>query len=272
MQQRTLFFIWLSRPADWGKGDVVEVPRPGSDGVLWSDRMTYLIDVFIPYFREITPLLLKGLGITLYVSSIAFAICTVLGVFLAIVQFLKIPVLEQMAMLYVSFFRGTPLLIQLFLFFYGLPMVMDLMKAFPKMWALITCLALNGAAYVSESVRGALESVDRGQYEAAVAFGMSLRKTMTRIMLPQAAVAAVPPMVNTALDIVKMSSLGMTIGIQDIMGQAQLSAAVTYRTFETYIIAATYYWLLAILLGRIQKATERKVGRAYLREAPSCFK
>lgn len=234
--------------------------------------MTYLIDVFIPYFREITPLLLKGLGITLYVSSIAFAICTVLGVFLAIVQFLKIPVLEQMAMLYVSFFRGTPLLIQLFLFFYGLPMVMDLMKAFPKMWALITCLALNSAAYVSEFVRGALESVDRGQYEAAVAFGMSLRKTMTRIMLPQAAVAAVPPMVNTALDIVKMSSLGMTIGIQDIMGQAQLSAAVTYRTFETYIIAATYYWLLAILLGRIQKATERKVGRAYLREAPSCFK
>ena len=103
------------------------------------------------------------------------------------------------------------------------------------MWALITCLALNGAAYVSESVRGALESVDRGQYEAAVVFGMSLRKTMTQIILPQAAVAAIPPMINTALDIVKMSSLGMTIGIQDIMGQAQLSAAVTYSDRKSVV-------------------------------------
>ena len=234
--------------------------------------MTYFIDVFVPYCREITPLLLKGLCITLYVSSVAFAICTVLGIFLAIVQFLRIPIFVHMARLYVSFFRGTPLLIQLFLFFYGLPMVLDIMKSFPKMWALVTCLALNSAAYVSESVRGALESVDKGQYEAALAFGMSTRKTMTRIMLPQAAVAAVPPMANTALDIIKMSSLGMTIGIQDIMGQAQLSAAVTYRTFETYVIAAAYYWVIAILLGRLQKMMERKVGRAYRQEVSSCFK
>lgn len=230
---------------------------------IWSVTMTYFTEIFIPYCREITPLLLKGLFVTLCVSLIAFAICMVLGVILAILQFLKVPVLDPIAKIYVSFFRGTPLLIQLFLFFYGLPMVLDIMKAFPKIWALISCLALNSAAYVSESVRGALESVDRGQYEAALAFGMSTYKTMTRIMLPQAAVAAVPPMANTALDIIKMSSLGMTIGIQDIMGQAQLFAAVTYRTFETYSIAAAYYWIIAILLGRLQKMMERKVGRAY---------
>lgn len=125
------------------------------------------------------------------------------------------------------------------------------------------CLALNSAAYISESIRGAIESIDKGQYESSLAFGLSHYQMMTKIILPQAAVAAIPPIVNSCLDIIKMSSLGMTIGIQDIMGEAQLTAATYYKTFETYILAAAFYWVLALVLGRVQKKVEQKVGSAY---------
>ena len=183
--------------------------------------------------------------ITIFVSILAFAISIVMGVILAIIQHYHVAILDPIAKVYISYFRGTPLLIQLFLFFYGLPM------------------AMNSAAYMAETIRGAIESVDKGQYEACLGFGMTHTQTMTRVVLPQAAVAAIPPIVNSAIDIIKMSSLGMTIGIQDVMGEAQLSAAVSYKTFETYIIAAAFYWILALILGKIQRIVERKIGVAY---------
>ena len=96
-----------------------------------------------------------------------------------------------------------------------------------------------------------------------MAFGLTHFQMMTKIVLPQAAVAAIPPIVNSCMDIIKMSSLGMTIGIQDIMGEAQLSAATSYKTFETYILAAAFYWILAVVLGYVQKKIERKVNTAY---------
>ena len=196
--------------------------------------MSYITDTFIPYAKILTPLLLEGLWITIYISAFAFVISVILGAILAIIQHFHVKLLSQMARIYVSYFRGTPLLIQLFLFYYGLPMVFDVMKRCPKTFALVLCLGLNSAAYISESIRGAIESIDKGQYEASLAFGLSHYQMMTKIILPQAAVAAVPPIVNSCLDIIKMSSLGMTIGIQDIMGEAQLTAATYYKTFETY--------------------------------------
>lgn len=225
--------------------------------------MEYITETFLPYARILTPLLIEGLQITLYVSAAAFVLSTVLGAVLAVIQHFKVKGLAWLVKLYISYFRGTPLLIQLFLFYYGLPMVFDVMKQCPKVLALIICLALNSAAYISEAIRGAIDSVDQGQYEASLAFGMTRYQMMTRIVLPQAAVAAIPPITNSCMDIIKMSSLGMTIGIQDIMGEAQLTAATYYKTFETYIIAAAFYWILAIILGKIQKKIEKKVSAAY---------
>ena len=225
--------------------------------------MEYITETFLPYARILTPLLIEGLQITLYVSAAAFVLSTVLGAVLAVIQHFKVKGLAWLVRLYISYFRGTPLLIQLFLFYYGLPMVFAVMKQCPKVLALIICLALNSAAYISEAIRGAIDSVDQGQYEASLAFGMTRYQMMTRIVLPQAAVAAIPPITNSCMDIIKMSSLGMTIGIQDIMGEAQLTAATYYKTFETYIIAAAFYWVLAIVLGKIQKKIEKKVSAAY---------
>lgn len=225
--------------------------------------MEYITETFLPYAQILVPLLLKGLVITIYVSAIAFLLSVVLGSLLAIIQHFKIKGLTQIVRIYVSYFRGTPLLIQLFIFYYGLPMVLDIMKNCPKTLALILCLALNAAAYISESIRGAIESIDKGQYEASLAFGLTHTQMMTKIILPQAAVAAIPPITNSCLDLIKMSSLGMTIGIQDIMGEAQLTAATYYKTFETYILAAVFYWILATVLGRVQKVIEAKISVAY---------
>lgn len=225
--------------------------------------MEYLTQEFMPYIMELIPLLYEGVKITIFVSTFAFIISIVLGAILAIIQHYHVWGLETIAKVYISYFRGTPLLIQLFLFYYGLPMIMEFMIRCPKILALIVCLAMNSAAYLAETIRGAIESVDKGQYEACLGFGMTHTQTMMRVVLPQAAVAAIPPIVNSAIDIIKMSSLGMTIGIQDVMGEAQLAAAVSYKTFETYIIAAAYYWVLALVLGRLQRFVERKIGVAY---------
>ena len=213
--------------------------------------MEYLTQEVMPYVVKLVPLLINGMKITIFVSILAFAISIVMGVILAIIQHYHVAILDPIAKVYISYFRGTPLLIQLFLFFYGLPMVMDIMVRCPKILALIICLAMNSAAYMAETIRGAIESVDKGQYEACLGFGMTHTQTMTRVVLPQAAVAAIPPIVNS------------TIGIQDVMGEAQLSAAVSYKTFETYIIAAAFYWILALILGKIQRIVERKIGVAY---------
>lgn len=225
--------------------------------------MSYLTETFIPYSKILVPLLVQGLWVTLYVSAMAFVLSIVLGAFLAVVQYFHVKILDPLAQVYVSYFRGTPLLIQLFLFFYGLPMVFEVLKDCPKLFALVFCLGMNSAAYISESIRGAIESVDKGQYEASLAFGLTHSQMMFKIILPQAAVAAIPPIVNSCMDIIKMSSLGMTIGIQDIMGEAQLTAATYYKTFETYIMAAVFYWILAIVLGRVQKKVETSIGKAY---------
>lgn len=225
--------------------------------------MEYITNEFLPYVTELFPLLLKGVKITIWISTISFMASVILGTVLAIVQIFHVKFLDGIVKIYVSYFRGTPLLIQLFIFYYGLPLILDFMKLCPKAWALIICLALNSAAYISETIRGAIESVDNGQYEACVAFGMSVPQTMIRVVLPQAAIAAIPSITNTFIDIIKMSSLGMTIGIQDVMGEAQLAAATSYKTFETYILAALFYWVLAVVLGRIQLLIEKKLGAAY---------
>lgn len=121
----------------------------------------------MPYVVKLVPLLINGMKITIFVSILAFAISIVMGVILAIIQHYHVAILDPIAKVYISYFRGTPLLIQLFLFFYGLPMVMDIMVRCPKILALIICLAMNSAAYMAETIRGAIESVDKGQYEVA---------------------------------------------------------------------------------------------------------
>lgn len=227
--------------------------------------MDYIINELLPYAQKILPDLIEGLILTINIGIASFIGALLLGAFLAIIYTLNNKFINAFIRVYVSFYRGTPLLMQLFLFYYGLPLIFEVLLKIPKMEALIFCMALNSAAYVCESIRGAIEGVDKGQYEAATAFGMNHYQTMFKVILPQAAVAAVPTLMNTFLDLIKMSSIGMTIGIQELTGKAQLITATLYNAFETYFIAIIIYWILSIGLEFIQTRIERRITRAYVK-------
>lgn len=116
---------------------------------------------------------------------------------------------------------------------------------------------------MTEIIRASIESVDKGQQEACYAFGLSKYQSMVKIILPQAATSAVPPIVSCTLDIIKGSSLGLTIGIQDLMGVAQVEAASSFKYFEIYMITILIYWAVSIILSNIQSKVEKRIGKAY---------
>lgn len=220
---------------------------------------------FMNYASEILPSLMEGLVLTIYIGIFSFIGALIIGFVLAVIYTLRNQVVNSVIKVYVSFFRGTPLLMQVFLFYYGLPMIFEVLLNIPKITALIICMSLNGAAYVCESIRGALESIDKGQYEAATAFGLSHVDTMRKFIFPQALVAVVPTLTSVFLDLIKMSSIGMTIGVLELTGEAQFITATSYRAFETYLIAILIYWILSIVIGWLQNGVEKRISKAYVR-------
>lgn len=223
------------------------------------------MQAFLDYALEILPDLFNGLGLTLFLGSSSFIFALILGLILLIIYSMNIKVINNIIRIYVSFFRGTPLLMQLFLFYYGLPVVINVLAGLDKNWALIISMSLNSSAYIFEILRGAIEAIDKGQYEASVAFGMTNYQTLTRIVFPQAIVAVFPSLINSYMDMIKMSSIGMTIGLQELTGRTQMISASSYRITETYIIAIIIYWILSIFFSYIQKNIEKNIGKIYRR-------
>lgn len=227
--------------------------------------MNYFNEILMPYLTNLIPALTDGFIVTIQASILSFILALMLGTVLAVIQLFNIKFLNAIINIFTAYFRATPLLIQLFIFYYGLPQIIEPMRSFPKELALIICLGLNSSAYISEILRGAVESVDSGQYEAAISFGMNIPQAMQRVILPQAAIAATPSIINNLLDIIKMTSLGMTIGIMELMGTAQYAAATSYRTLETYLATAVFYWILMFVVNLIQRWYENRISLAYQR-------
>ncbi|MBC6695757.1 amino acid ABC transporter permease [Terrisporobacter mayombei] len=217
----------------------------------------------LSYSFKAIPLLLDGLGTTLLISTISFFIAILIGTLLALFTHFKVKILRTFTKVYISFFRGTPLMVQIFLFYFGLPKIIPIMKTCSPYTALITCLGLNSAAYICEIIRGAINSIDKGQYDACKAFGLTKFQSMTRIILPQALIPAIPPIASSLVDIIKGSSLGLTIGVLDIMGIAQVEAASNFKYFEVYIAAISIYWILSIFLNMIQNKLEVRANKFY---------
>ena len=165
---------------------------------------------------------------------------------------------ELIARVYVMDFRGTPLLVQLFLIYYGLPQFGVKLEPIPS--ALIG-FSLNVGAYTAEILRGAITAVDRGQWEAATVIGMSPAQTMRRVILPQAARTALPPLGNSFISLVKDTSLAATIQVPELFRQAQLITARTFEVFAMYLSAAALYWLLSTALAQLQAMAEARAGR-----------
>ncbi|MTI17488.1 amino acid ABC transporter permease [Rhodobacteraceae bacterium RKSG542] len=217
------------------------------------------------YMVGLVPVLLKYVPLTLGMASVSMALALVLACLLAVVRVVRVPVLNQFTKLFISFFRGTPLLVQLFLFYYGLPQLFPSLTAMTGVTAAIIGLTLHFSAYMAESIRAAIIGVDRSQWEAAQSIGMTTAQMMRRIILPQAARVAAPTLVNYFIDLIKSTSLAFTLGVTELMGAAQKEAASSFLYFETFIVVAIFYWVIVEVLSFVQQALEARLSKAVAR-------
>lgn len=214
--------------------------------------------------------LLPKLPITLLMTVVSAVIGLGLGFLIAIVKLRKIPILQQLFNVFVSFMRGTPQLVQLFLSFYGLPILVEWVaqkmnmtvnvNAIPALVYVFIAFGLNEAAYTSETFRAALLSVNKSEIEAARSIGLTNAQTMLRIILPSALIVALPNLVNSLISLLKATSLAFTVTIIDIMGQTRIIAGANLRFFEAYIAVALVYWVLCVLIEQVAKRVERKLN------------
>lgn len=212
-----------------------------------------ILELLINSFWQI---LLPGLKITIPLTLLSFAISLVLALLTAVVQVANVRGLKQLARLYVWVIRGTPLLVQLYVIFYGLPGLGVMLDAFPSA---VIVFAVNTGAYASETIRAAIESVPKGQLEAGYCVGMSYTQTMMRIILPQALRTAFPPLSNSLIGLVKDTSLAANITVMEMFMSAQRIAARTYEPFALYCEVGMIYLIFCTVLTRIQRVWEEKL-------------
>lgn len=207
---------------------------------------------------ENLPLILSGLPMTIYVSFISMGIGMVLGLFISLARRSEKKILRWPARIYISFMRGTPMLVFLFLIYFGLPAVGLEFTAFQS--ALIG-FGLNSAAYIAEVNRSALSSVDHGQWEAAYSLGLGYHSTLIGIVLPQAIRIAIPPLTNIFLDLVKATSLAAVITVPELFQKTQIAAGRSFDTMTMYLLVALIYWPLCALIAFIQERLEGYFNR-----------
>jgi len=198
--------------------------------------------------------------------ALAAMVCALLlACLLAVERVARIPVLDQVVQLFISFFRGTPLLVQLFLFYYGLPQILPFLSGINGVTAAIIGLTLHFSAYMAESIRAAILGVDRSQWEASQAVGMTQAQLMRRIILPQAARVAAPTLVNYFIDMIKSTSLAFTLGVTEMMGATQKEAAGSFLYFEAFLVVAMLYWAIVEILSCLQRRLEGRLNKALAR-------
>ncbi|BBY19066.1 ABC transporter permease subunit [Mycolicibacterium litorale] len=208
------------------------------------------------------PLARAALTMTIPLTVISFAIGLVIALGVALARLSSNAALSGVARFYISIIRGTPLLVQLFIVFFALPEFGVRIDPFP---AAVIAFSLNVGGYAAEIIRSAILSIPKGQWEAAETIGMTYATSLRRIVLPQAARVAVPPLSNTLISLVKDTSLASTILVTELLRQAQIVAAPTFEFFALYGTAAVYYWVICLALsfgqGRIERRLERYVAR-----------
>nr|WP_311064858.1 amino acid ABC transporter permease [Halomonas sp. DWK9] len=219
----------------------------------------------LEYMWGLLPVLLSYLPLTLQMASIAMVLALMIACLLAVVRVLKIPVLNGAALLFISFFRGTPLLVQLFLFYYGLPQLINALISINGVTAAVLGLTLHFSAYMAESIRAAIVGIDRSQTEAALSIGMTQSQLMRRIILPQATRVATPTLMNYFIDMIKATSLAFTLGVTELMGATQKEASGSFLYLEAFLLVAIIYWVVVEALSWGQRRLETYLNKAYQR-------
>ena len=198
-----------------------------------------------------------GIRVTVPLTVLSFALALVISVIVALIQYAEVKVLRQVCRFYIWIVRGTPLLVQLWLVFYGLPSAGILIDAFP---AAVLVFGFNEGAYMAESVRGALESVSRGQLEAGYCVGMSYMQIMMHVVLPQAFRTAFPALSNSLISMLKGTSLASTITVMEMFRQATVINGRVYESLGLYTEVALIYLAFCTLLTWLQRIGEKKLA------------
>lgn len=202
-------------------------------------------------------LLRYGVEVTIPLTVLSFALALVIAVIVALIQYANVKVLRQACRFYIWIIRGTPLLVQLYLVFYGLPSVGIVLDAFP---AAVVVLGFNEGAYMAETMRGALESVSRGQMEAGYCVGMNYVQIMVHVVLPQAFRTAFPALGNSMIAMLKETSMAATITVMEMFRQAQVINGRVYESLALYGEVALIYLLFCTVLSWIQRLGEKRLA------------
>lgn len=220
-------------------------------------RWDYLFDFELA--ADSLPFLLEGLQVTMIIALFSMFFALILGMVIGIARMSKYAVLHLPARLYISFMRGTPLLVFIFILYYGLPVIG--IEFDSAVVAAIVGVSLNFAAYNAEVVRSAILSVPKGQWEAAATLQMDYFQTLRKIIIPQATRIALPPTFNIFMDVVKGTSLASVITVQELLYSSRLVAGRTFDSMTMYITAALIYWLVCIVIGYFQERLEIRYNR-----------
>lgn len=210
----------------------------------------------VPYI----PFILEGIKVTLLVTLLSVVLGFIWGSILALIKISKFGPLNWLAVAYTSVFRGTPLILQLTFVYFATPQLTG--YNISQLEAAVLTFTLNSAAYISETIRGGILAVDKGQWEAAKALGIPYRRMMLDIILPQGVKNILPALVNETIALLKESALVSTIGLADILQNANVVKGAIYRYFEPYIIAGILYYVMVMFLTWVARFVERRMRRS----------
>lgn len=202
------------------------------------------------------PLLLVGAGVTIKITALSVALGVVIGLFVGIARISRIRILRILAAIYVDFFRGTPLLVQIFLVYFALPVITG-QRVDPFVAAIGSC-GVNSGAYVAEIFRAGIQSIDKGQMEAGRSLGMTWVQTMRYIIVPQAFKRVIPPLGNEFIALLKDSSLVSVIGFEELTRRGQLIIAKTYGSLEIWLSVAVIYLAMTLTISQFVAYLERR--------------
>lgn len=204
------------------------------------------------------PLLIVGAGITIQITAISVGLGLIIGMFVGIARICNVKVLRALAAVYIDFLRGTPLLVQIFLIYFALPMVVG--QRVDPFIAAITACGINSGAYIAEIFRAGIQAIDEGQMEAGRSLGMTWVQTMRYIIVPQAFKNIVPPLGNEFIALLKDSSLVSVIGFEELTRRGQLIIARTYGSLEIWITVALIYLVMTLTISRFVSYMEKRLA------------
>lgn len=214
--------------------------------------MNFNFDLVVTSF----PLLLLGAGVTIKITAMSVALGVLIGLFVGIARICRVKPLRWISAVYVDFFRGTPLLVQIFLFYFAVPVITG-QRIDPYVAAVGSC-GINSGAYIAEIVRAGIQSIDEGQMEAGRSLGMTWTQTMRYVIVPQAMKRVIPPLGNEFIALLKDSSLVSVIGFEELTRRGQLIIAKTYASLEIWFSVAIIYLVMTLTISRFVAFLEKR--------------